>query len=162
MNFEAVIDEMRGYLVALRELVHTDTVLWVSSKPVTKDFETTIQEHIDELSPEFSCAGQTPIGYREIHSLFSSLLFDRMQFREQGSTIRRLDWRLFEYYGLASTAQSDDYPFNPIVSEESVRLSLTAIDYEIDLHVVTPVGKYLVATTIGKTRQSDDASMSNL
>ncbi len=149
MKIERVIDELRGFMNALRIQCTSNTIIWVSCFQMKGSFENTVEWYIKKNEKEFNCINKGNIGYNELLPIIKQEIFNKMHPSISESVKEKLEWHLIEYYGLASTIENEKNPFNPLVSEMSVLLEKTSTEYEILACFITPVGEHIVVTTRG-------------
>ena len=151
MKIESVINELRGFMNALRVQCTSKTTIRVSCFKMQGDFNNTVEWYIKENKKEFGCVNKGKISYNEILPLIKKNIFNKMHSSISESIKKNLEWHLVEYYGLASTIENEENPFNPLVSEKSVLIEKTSIEYEISTCFITPIGSHIVVTTLGNT-----------
>ena len=149
-EFEDVINEVRGFLNALRQLCDPHTTMWINSFKIRKNFETSVELYIEELGSDFSCKSIKYIQYEELSVIIKECIFDKTTSLNNDSSKKALQWHYEEYYGLASTIDNENNPFHPLISETSALLELKSGEYNISACFITPVGNRIVVTTIGK------------
>ena len=149
MKIESVIGELRGFMNALRVQCESKTIIWVSCFKMHGNFDNSVEWYINKNKNEFNCVNKGSIGYNEILPLIKQGIFNKMHSSINESVKEKLEWHLVEYYGLASTIENEENPFNPLVSERSVLIEKTSTEYEITAGFITPIGKHIVVTTLG-------------
>ena len=150
MDIEGVINEARGYLNALRLQCEEGTTMWINCFPMQNNLETTVNRYINKIKDDFTCKGIRNVKFDDLLPVIRNNIFSKIKTMPSETVIKDLEWQFIEYYGLASTIEDENNPFNPLVSNPSVLIELESNEYEISACFITPVGKHIVVTTFGK------------
>lgn len=110
--------ELNGFLNALRCIIDCPNRAFGACL-IQKDTDLTsiVQDAITNINSSGKVLEDTQLGYKLTYRLFIDLIYKRISPRNKRA-LDNLDWNLIEYYGLISTADQEDGPWNRFISQE--------------------------------------------
>ncbi|WP_444943374.1 hypothetical protein ACJJIK_16625 [Microbulbifer sp. ZKSA006] len=146
---EPAVIELNGFLNALRCVIDCPKRMF-SATLIEKnvDLNSTIKNIKNSIDEHGGIIEQKKIDYQTTHQLFIDHIYKKIS----GTNTRgldNLDWNLIEYYGLISTQDLEDGPWNRLVSQEHTTLRF--LDNEGDEYILLIVefSDFVVLTQLG-------------
>lgn len=109
--------ELDGFLNASRCILECPGRLFNAQfEQKINGMECIIQQDIENISKNGKFLERTEIDYEGVRQLFIDLIYKKIPPRGGGS-LENFDWVLIEYYGLISTADQENGPWNRLLSQ---------------------------------------------
>lgn len=120
LNAEVHVLELDGFLNALRCLVgHQGKVFGAGL--IKKDgmsVDNLIEKSILPIKKLGLSINQSVVGFEYIQNILKVHIYSKLP-ANTPECIENIDWNLIEYYGLISTAENEDGPWNRLISQDS-------------------------------------------
>ncbi|WP_143821034.1 hypothetical protein [Motiliproteus sp. MSK22-1] len=141
--------ELDGFLNAIRCIIDCPRRLF-SATLIEKEttLEAIILEDIDYIDKNGNLLERSVVAYKPAYELFVNLIYNRIS-ESKTSATDNLDWNLIEYYGLLSTADIEDGPWNRFISQEHSILRFINADNCECLMFYVEFSDFVVATQLG-------------
>ncbi len=124
-----IVDELNGYLYSLRRLAKDNCDYWATHIKVKNEgnVEQAIHQHFAKSHIKTEVTGIKKVDYATIKKLFSKFIIEQLTTNTEDQ-VYMLIWDIVEYYGIASTAVNPKGPFNPLVSEGALKITVKQED----------------------------------
>ena len=104
-----------------------------------------IEDLIEEHTKNTEITNTKIEGFKYIQGLFKERIYSKLG-TNTNEILDNLDWNLIEYYGLISTAENEDGPWNRLVSQESYILSFVYSDKNDGVIIFTEYEEFVLVT----------------
>ena len=118
-----IVDKLDGYLHSIRRLAKDNCDYWAIHIEVEDDIEKAIRDYFAEAHIETEVVGIKKVDYDIIEKHFDRFITKHLTTNTEDQ-IYMLLWDIVEYYGMASTQVNPDGPFNPLVSEGALEITV--------------------------------------
>jgi hypothetical protein len=146
---EPAVIELNGFLNALRCVIDCPKRMF-SATLVEKDFELSsiVEETIKSIGDYGKLIEHAQLEYKTTYQLFVDHIYKKIS-DDKTRALDNLDWNLIEYYGLISTSDQEDGPWNRLISQEHTTLRF--LDDEGDEYILFFVefSDFVVVTQLG-------------
>ena len=124
-----IVDELDGYLHSLRRLAKDNCDYWATHIKVENEdnVEQAIHQHFAKAHIKTEVTGIKKVNYTTIKKFFNKFIIEQLTTNTEDQ-VYMLIWDIVEYYGLASTTVNPEGPFNPLVSEGALEITVKQED----------------------------------
>lgn len=155
---EPQVIELNGFLNALRCIIDCPRRLF-SAALIEKGFE--LNSIVEELSRNINAKGtlieQTQLDFKDIYQLFVEHIYKRIS-STKTRALDNLDWNLIEYYGLISTSDQEDGPWNRLISQAHTALRFIDENGNECLFFLVEFSDFIVVTQLGLSWNENGAN----
>lgn len=148
---ELHVIELDGFLNSLRCLVGGPGRFFAASY-ISKDAAdvlSIVQKQINNMSKEGCRVSKKEVNFKQISELFDQCIYVKIPTIDPDS-LKNLDWSLVEYYGLISTAEDENGPWNRLVGQNHILLECISEEGRVDNIFFVEYESFVVATYIAK------------
>ena len=118
-----IVDRLDGYLHSIRRLAKDNCDYWATHIEVEDDIEKAIHDYFSEAHIRTEVMDIKRVDYTIIEKYFDRFITKQLTTNTEDQ-IYMLLWDIVEYYGVASTKMNPKGPFNPLVSEGALEITV--------------------------------------
>ena len=150
-----IVFELDGFLNALRCVIDCPTRMF-SATFIEKgsDLNEIISDSIKYIEESGKLIEIKQCNYNSVYNLFVELIYKRIS-ETKTRALDNLDWNLIEYYGLISTADQEDGPWNRLISQEHTTLRFTDDEGREYISFFVEFSDFVVTTSLGVSWNTD-------
>ena len=159
MNCELYTYEINGYLRSLQRLSKVACDFNAVYIPLNgQALEEAISKFLERYDDITSTNLVSGISFGSVERILDNLIFNNLSIGEEG-TIKMLRWDLVEYFGLASTAQSDDNDFNPLINGKVVQVDIDSSFYSWNVFIGVDYEDAAICLNLGLKKSKGSESL---
>ncbi|MBD9425463.1 hypothetical protein IB232_09050 [Pseudomonas sp. PDM15] len=113
--------ELDGFLNALRCVIghHARSFGAALIEKNGRTLESIVDEHMPQEKQQGQPSQKTTVDFEFIQKIFNEKIYSKLP-PGNSETIKNINWNLIEYYGLISSTEDEEGPWNRLISQNSV------------------------------------------
>lgn len=140
---EPTVIELDGFLNAVRCVLDCPRRLFLA-----RFLECTIEDDLEHLKTLGSLSKLSELSFNSVHEQFVKNIYEKIS-KEKTRALENLDWNLVEYFGLISTADEEDGPWNRLIDQNHASTIFIESDGCESLVFYVVFSSFVVAVHLG-------------